>query len=127
MRLNHVTLACRDLERSVRFYRTLGLVPIVLSAHYARLACPEGQATLSLDLDPAALAASSVIYFECAELDATVAALTAQGLAFTTAPRDESWLWREARLCDPDGNPLCLYWAGSNRLDPPWRVPSVLA
>ena len=32
------------------------------------------------------------------------------------------WLWREARLVDPSGNVICLYHAGENRLNPPWRV-----
>ena len=37
-------------------------------------------------------------------------------------PTDQPWLWREAYLNDPDGNPLCLYHAGENRLNPPWRL-----
>jgi catechol 2,3-dioxygenase-like lactoylglutathione lyase family enzyme len=37
MRLNHVTLVVRDVERSVVFYRLLGLTQIVASyPHYAR-------------------------------------------------------------------------------------------
>jgi len=43
-------------------------------------------------------------------------------VVFDSAPTDQRWLWREARLGDPDGNRLCLYWAGKNRVDPPWRV-----
>ena len=27
-----------------------------------------------------------------------------------------------AYLRDPDGNRLCLYFAGENRVNPPWRV-----
>ncbi len=65
---------------------------------------------------------STVVYFECEDLDATVARLEAAGIAFTSAPADQPWLWREARLADPDGNPICLFHAGRNRLDPPWRV-----
>ena len=37
-------------------------------------------------------------------------------------PTDRPWLWREARLRDPAGNALCLFFAGPNRRDPPWRV-----
>jgi hypothetical protein len=48
--------------------------------------------------------------------------LTAAGLSFDTPPTDQPWLWREARLRDPDGNPLCLFHAGRNRIDPPWKV-----
>ena len=64
----------------------------------------------------------TLIYFECAELDQTVARLQAEGVEFSLLPTDQPWLWREAYLQDPDGNPLCLYYAGENRLNPPWRI-----
>ncbi|WP_445941154.1 VOC family protein, partial [Pseudomonas sp.] len=67
-------------------------------------------------------ASQTLIYFECTELDQTVARLRAQGIAFNMLPTDQPWLWREAYLHDPDGNPLCLYHAGENRLNPPWRL-----
>ena len=35
---------------------------------------------------------------------------------------DQPWLWREARLRDHAGNALCLFRAGRNRREPPWRV-----
>jgi hydroxymethylpyrimidine/phosphomethylpyrimidine kinase len=63
-----------------------------------------------------------VIYLECDRLDEQVAELQAAGLSFDQEPRDEPWLWREARLRDPAGNVICLYRAGENRLNPPWRV-----
>ena len=37
-------------------------------------------------------------------------------------PSDKRWLWREVRLKDPDNNQLILYFAGENRLNPPWRI-----
>ena len=54
--------------------------------------------------------------------DEQVAALKSKGIAFVQDPRDEPWLWREARLVDPAGNVICLYHAGENRLHPPWRL-----
>ena len=42
--------------------------------------------------------------------------------ASSTPPVDQPWQWREARLRDPDGNRLCLFHAGENRLNPPWRL-----
>ncbi|MFN7929267.1 MAG: VOC family protein [Blastocatellia bacterium] len=63
-----------------------------------------------------------MIYFECERLDDVVAQLKQQGIAFDADPQDQSWLWREAYLRDPDGNVICLYWAGENRLNPPWRI-----
>jgi predicted enzyme related to lactoylglutathione lyase len=63
-----------------------------------------------------------VVYFECDDLDTEVHALQARGYHFTQEPQDETWLWREARLTDPSGNVICLYLAGENRLNPPWRI-----
>jgi len=43
-------------------------------------------------------------------------------LEFIELPNEKSYLWREAILKDPSGNKIKLYWAGENRLNPPWRV-----
>jgi hypothetical protein len=64
----------------------------------------------------------AVVYFECQELDVTVARLKADGVLFESDPHDQRWLWREARLKDPDGNRICLFKAGTNRKSPPWRI-----
>lgn len=124
MNLNHVTLPVSELAPAVAFYRRLGLVQITHAPpRYARFECPEGDATFSLHAVPeAAWPTGVVVYFECADLDARVAALQADGLVFTQLPRDEPWLWREARLLDPSGNVVCLYRAGTNRRYPPWRL-----
>lgn len=37
-------------------------------------------------------------------------------------PQAQPWLWREARLRDPAGNPICLFHAGERRMNPPWRL-----
>lgn len=124
MRLNQVTLPSRDVGRGAAFYRTLGLVQIVDSLPgYARFEVPENGATLSLHrVDAAPSGPGVVVYFECDDLDARVAALEARGVAFDSPPQDQPWLWREAYLRDPDGNVLCLFRAGANRLHPPWRL-----
>jgi len=123
MRLNQVTLAVSDLDRSVAFYLALGLKQIVADDDYARFVCPDGESTLSLEVKEVVPRSATTVYFECDDLDATVSALEDAGLSFEHAPIDQSWLWREARLRDPDGNPLCLFHAGENRLNPPWRLP----
>ena len=123
MDLNQITLPARDIGASAAFYKKLGLLPLVETAHYARFKSPTGPATLSLDaVDGTAPVSASVVYFECGALDQRVAELKAQGLPFTQDPQDEPWLWREARLQDPSGNTVCLYRAAGNRLNPPWRV-----
>lgn len=124
MRLNHVTLIVSDLERSMAFYRALGLVPIVHEApRYARFVCPDGDETLSLEVTGAPPAVTGAqLYFECPRLDETVAALQAAGLRFTQEPTDMDYLWREAHLRDPDGHDVRLYFAEDNRLNPPWKL-----
>ncbi|MDE1937808.1 MAG: VOC family protein [Alphaproteobacteria bacterium] len=124
MRLNQITVPALDLERSVAFYQTLGLKLIVRNDHYARFEMPDGDATLSLELtdDVQGAANGPHVYFECQNLDARVAALKAEGIVFDSDPADQRWLWREAWLTDPAGVKLCLYYAGKNRLNPPWRL-----
>ncbi|WP_304759104.1 VOC family protein [Sediminibacterium sp.] len=62
------------------------------------------------------------IYFECENLDQFVNQLQVKGISFDELPNDKPWLWREARLKDPDQNTLILYFAGDNRLNPPWKI-----
>jgi predicted enzyme related to lactoylglutathione lyase len=63
-----------------------------------------------------------IVYFEVEDLDGRCRELEAAGIAFDREPRDEPWLWREARLRDPSGNVICLYRAGEHRKNPPWRI-----
>ncbi|MET4133366.1 catechol 2,3-dioxygenase-like lactoylglutathione lyase family enzyme [Porphyrobacter sp. MBR-155] len=122
MRLNQVTVGCTDYAASVRFYTLLGLTQIVdAPPRYARFETQGGE-TFSIHQVDAVAAPTSVVYFEIEELDRTVAILKSAGLRFTTDPVDESWGWREARLRDPAGNEICLFWGGQNRRFPPWRI-----
>lgn len=124
MNLNQITVAVSDVPRAIAFYRRLGLKLIVESLpDYARFVCPNGQASFSLSREAHVVPGSTLVYFECEELDAEVARLQAEGLHFEQLPQDQPWLWREAYLSDPDGNRICLYRAGENRLNPPWRLP----
>ena len=123
MRLNQVTIGSVDLPRAERFYGTLGLRLIVRSDHYLRFECPDGDATFSIDRVTGTPTDESVtVYFESDDLDAECARLSAAGITFDRPPEDMPWLWREARLRDPDGHHVCLYHAGANRKDPPWRL-----
>lgn len=126
MRLNHITLIVTDFDRSTVFYKELGLVPIVHEPpRYARFCCPDTDETLSVEVtgEPAA-ASRTQLYFECPDLDSTVTQLKAKGFVFEQDPTDMSYLWREARLKDPDGHDIRLYFAADNRLNPPWKVKS---
>jgi catechol 2,3-dioxygenase-like lactoylglutathione lyase family enzyme len=123
MELNQVTLPSTDVARSVEFYRRMGFRLIVEDLPgYARFECAGG-ATFSVHLQAAPPADPGVVvYFECATLDVTVAELKRRGMRIEAEPCDQPWLWREAYLRDPDGNRICLYYAGENRRHPPWRL-----
>lgn len=122
MNLNQVTLPVSDLPVATAFYRTLGFTQIVDTPHYARFECPQGGSSFSLSLEVGETSNGAVIYFEHEALDDWVADLKARGVRFDQDPADQSYLWREAVLHDPSGNKIKLYWAGDNRLNPPWRV-----
>ena len=122
-----MTVTVSDIDEAVTFYVTLGLNLIVKSPHYARFTCPEGDSTFSIHLGEISGRSSTVVYFENDALDTMVARLKSAGLKFDTDPIDQRWLWREARLRDPSGNPICLFQAGGNRLNPPWRLAASLS
>lgn len=124
MKLNQITVPTRDLDLAISFYQKLGMRLIVHAPpRYARFEGPDGDFTFSLHLVDALPEGEGVsVYFELENLDAYVAELRDMGVKFDEAPEDRSWLWREARLRDPDGNRLILYFAGENRRFPPWRI-----
>lgn len=129
LRLNQVTLPVRDLARSQSFYAGLGLKLIVSAEHYLRFEVGDGASTLSLEqVGPETPTEGGAwLYFECDDLDTRVAELIAAGYVFEAPPADQTWLWREAWLRDPDGRRLCLYHAGEMRRFPPWRIDGALS
>jgi hydroxymethylpyrimidine/phosphomethylpyrimidine kinase len=123
-RLNQVTVTGANYQRSVDFYGRLGLRQIVDSPDtgYARFETAGG-VTLSVQIDPdEKILATTAIYLECDDLDERVEQLARSGIAFEHGPRNQPWMWREARLRDPDGNIIFFYKAGENRRFPPWRI-----
>jgi hydroxymethylpyrimidine/phosphomethylpyrimidine kinase len=122
-RLNQVTVTGTHYERSVEFYRKLGLRQIVDNPpDYARFETVGG-ATFSVQIDPEEkIVATTAVYLECDDLDERVEQLARGGLVFEHGPRNQPWMWREARLRDPDGNIIFLYKAGEARRFPPWRI-----
>jgi predicted enzyme related to lactoylglutathione lyase len=124
MDLNQITVPAVDVAASAKFYQLLGLRLIVDSVpRYARFECPVGNSTFSIEhVDTAPSEPDIVVYFECDKLDDVVQNLKSSGAVFESEPLDQPWLWREARLRDPSGNSICLFHAGENRKNPPWRV-----
>lgn len=124
MNLNQVTIYTEKTVETVEFFEKLGLRRIVDSLpRYARLECPDGESSLSVNVaDSNSPNESITLYFECSSLDEKVTDLKACGLEFEKDPSDRPWLWREAYLRDPNNNRVCLFYAGENRLNPPWRL-----
>ena len=129
MNLNQVTVPSQDVEQSIAFYKLLGLHLIVhVPDTYARFECPKGDATFSIHkVEQLPQGEGASIYFETENLDVEVRRLRdpdgyRDGIRFDLLPTDQSWLWREARLRDPDGNQVILFYAGVNRKNPPWRI-----
>ena len=79
-RIDHVAIHVKDLDRSVAFYRRLGLIQIVADDDYARFVCPDGESTLSLHCHPGS-----------GPVERAVSVVSVH--------------------------------AGTNRLNPPWRLP----
>ncbi len=127
MNLNQVTIPVSDVLRSIPFYQSLGL-ELIVHTHdrYARFECTPNGSTLSLHkVDVIAQGERAIIYFEREDLDDYVDLLVKKGIVFEHLPKDQSWLWREAKLYDPDKNPILIYSAGENRINPPWKLESV--
>lgn len=129
MRLSHVTLMASDIPRSRAFYLALGFELIVDEAHYCRFLTRAdegpGDETLSIERHQGPLRPAAQLGLEfpsAAVLDAYVASLRERGLTVAEGPVDRTWLWRDARIFDPDGHEWMLFFSGKNKLDPPWRV-----
>lgn len=124
MNLNQVTVPSLNLDKSIPFYKNLGLNLIVSSSEqYARFECPDGDATFSLHrVESLPTGDRTVVYFECDNLDEHVNHLIEKGFEFEELPTDKVWLWREARLKDPDNNQIILFYGGENRKNPPWKL-----
>lgn len=124
MNLNQITIPSLNVEKATTFYKILGLHLIVdANPRYVRFECPDGDATFSIHkVDKLPKENGITIYFKDENLDTLVEALQQKGITFTQLPIDQSWLWREAKLQDPDGNKIILFKAGENRKNPPWRI-----
>lgn len=107
-RLNLVVLRVADLERSVAFYRAIGL-DFARHAHGTgpqHYACESGG--LVFELYAATLeqpvSASTRVGFAVADVDGIATALTKiEGTRIVSPPKDSEW-GRRAVVADPDGH-----------------------
>jgi glyoxylase I family protein len=128
-RIHHAAIICSQYERSKRFYtEVLGLTIVAevfrveRSSYKLDLALPDG-AQLELFSFPNPPARPSYpeacglrhLAFEVPDLDACVADLSAAGVPVEAVRVDEYTGRRFTFFADPDGLPLELYEADSNR------------
>ena len=124
MNLNQITIPSVNVPISIDFYKKLGL-RLIVHTHdgYARFECPEGDTTFSIHKVEELVKGPGVcIYFEVDHVLETVVELQQKGIVFDQMPKDESWLWTEAKLKDPDENQIIIFHGGENRKNPPWRI-----
>ncbi len=124
MNLNQITIPSLDVVRAMNFYKKLGL-KLIVHTHdaYVRLECPDGDSTFSIhQVSELPKGSGMLIYFEVDDVSATINELIAKGIQIDELPKEQSWLWTEARLKDLDGNKIIIYHAGDNRKNPPWRI-----
>ena len=124
MNLNQITIPSRDVVRAIDFYKRLGL-KLIVHTHdaYARFECPDGDSTFSIhQVSDLPKGAGVIVYFEVSDVSEKITELIKQGIAIDELPKNQSWLWTEARLTDLDGNRIIIYHAGENRKNPPWRI-----
>lgn len=112
--LRQVALTVSEVTRSVHFYREAVGLPFLFSAGPDLAFLDIGGVRLMLSAPETGFTpgASSVLYFQVADIDAAYAAMSARGVVFVDAPHflapmPDHDLW----LCafrDPDGNPMAL-------------------
>jgi catechol 2,3-dioxygenase-like lactoylglutathione lyase family enzyme len=119
---NHVLIYVRNLDASLRFYRDLlGFRKVEeIPGDYARLRSAASESTLALHVTKSRATrrpGGVWLYFEVKELQRLYPRLRDAGVPFSQPPLRMPWGWVQAFLEDPDGHQLCLYWAGSRRLN----------
>ena len=119
--LNAIGIVVSDMERSIAFYRSLGLKPETLGEGHVEASMPSGT---RLMFDTEEVIASFrddwsrengnqvSLAFECAspaEVDEVYERVTGEGFLGVKEPWDAFWGQRYALLLDPDGVEINLY------------------
>lgn len=106
--ISAVTLATRDMERSVRFYLALGFTVHRGGADAPFTCLRAGAAHLNLTTEGAAIPRSwwGRLIFHVPDVDAYHRSVVDAGLRPDFAPRDAQWHERYFHLTDPDGHVL---------------------
>ena len=123
-RLNQVTVTGTNYERSVEFYRRLGLKQIVDNPTPIMRGSkpPAARPSRSRSTPKRRSSRRPRSISNATTSTSGSSSWRAAGSPFEHGPRNQPWMWREARLRDPDGNIIFLYKAGEARRFPPWRM-----
>ncbi|MGC2199977.1 MAG: VOC family protein [Stellaceae bacterium] len=110
--ISAVTLATHDMQRAVRFYRSLGFQLAHGGEDAAFTSFRAGPNFLNLIAQPADRLWSwwGRIIFYVSDVDALYARAVAAGYRPQAPPRDAEWGERFFHLTDPDGHELSFAW-----------------
>ena len=105
--ISAITLAVRDMTRSIAFYETLGFEVFYGGRSSGFCSLRAGEAVVNLATTGEGYHAGlwGRVIFRVLDVDAQYRALVAQGLE-TEAPRDAAWGERFFHVRDPDGHEL---------------------
>jgi catechol 2,3-dioxygenase-like lactoylglutathione lyase family enzyme len=106
--ISAITLATHDMQRSVRFYRSLGFDLLHGGEAASFTSFRAGAGYLNLIAQPAEKHWSwwGRVIFYVADVDALYRRALAAGCQPSTVPRDAEWGERYFHLTDPDGHEL---------------------
>jgi catechol 2,3-dioxygenase-like lactoylglutathione lyase family enzyme len=111
MKLDHLRLPVGDLARSRRWYvETLGLT-VEFEVPERRTVALQGTEDFTVFLQQVSgpiQPNGAALWFQVADVDATFAAWSARGVAFSHAPQKTYWGYG-AELSDPDGYLIRLW------------------
>ena len=100
--ISAVTLAVRDMARSVAFYRALGLEVVYGGPTAPFTTMRAADAVINLHARDAPGGRWGRVILRVRDVDALHRAITARGLS-AAAPRDAEWGERYFEIADPDG------------------------
>ena len=108
--LSAITLATRDMDAAVRFYRLCGFELLYGGESASFTSFRAGDSFLNLIAEPAEISWWGRAIFYDSDLDALHARLVAAGYSPQAPPRDASWGERFFHVADPDGHEISFAW-----------------
>ena len=108
--LSAITLATRDMDAAVRFYRLCGFELLYGGESASFTSFRAGDSFLNLIAEPAKVSWWGRAIFYDSDLDTLNARLVAAGYRPQAPPRDASWGERFFHVTDPDGHEISFAW-----------------